>query len=125
MAGAIGLETAALINLEIPALIHPKTTALINLETTALIHSSRAALIHPKTTALIHPETTVLLRLDEQDFKRAYPRTWYYGKEIESAEKAASEARTPKPAGADLGHDENRYASLTQRETSQLAAERY
>ena len=117
MAGAIGLETAALINLEVPALIHPKTTALINLKIPALIHSRRAA--------LIHPETTVLLRLDEQDFKRAYPRTWYYGKEIESAEKAASEARTPKPAGADLGHDENRYASLTQRETSQLAAERY
>ena len=32
------------------------------------------------------------IRPDEQDFKRCYPRGWYYGKEIEGAEKAAGEA---------------------------------
>jgi len=84
-----------------------------------------AELMYTGTAALMYSETAALLRPDEQDFKRACPRTWYYGKEIKSAEKAAGEAGTPEPAGADLGHDENRYASLTQRETSQLAAKRY
>ena len=62
---------------------------------------------------------------DGQDFKRRGWKREYYGKENEGAKKAARQARTAEPTGADLGDDEDGHGSHTEPETSQLAAEQH